>query len=252
MASILPQRALRTSSAIALATLFALLVPTPAAHAGVSDSASFGYTVTRFDYHAGGQLSGGLFGAVCTPTDALWEGEVTTDDSQVAPLGKVGDASLKIHRHGTSGEVEAKTSIESKFTGFHRETTACEKELESAHTESSCAGGVETEMTALVDISGGVGTRVRIAWNFFEDNGDRLVPNTFTCGEPFKFSDPSAGVTCSKGLTANLAKLTAKIVKLPFFCLYTATAPPPGTNYTKFGSTVTAKGALFLKRTKMH
>jgi hypothetical protein len=252
MPSILPQRTLCTASAIALAILYALLVVAPAAHAGVSDSASFGYKVTRFDYHASGQLSGGLFAPVCTPTDALWEGEVTTDDSQLAPLGKVGDASLKIHRHGTSGDVEAKTSIESKFTGFHRETTACKDESESAHTESNCAGGVETEMTALVEISGGVGTRVRIEWNFFEENGDRLVPNTFTCGEPFKFSDPSVGVTCSKGVTANLAKLTAKTVKLPFFCLYTTTSPPPGTSYTKFGSTVTAKGALFLKRTKMH
>jgi hypothetical protein len=107
-------------------------------------------------------------------------------------------------------------------------------------------------MRTLVDISGGVGNRVRITWNFFQDNGDRLVPNTFTCGQPFKFSEPLPGVTCSKGLTASLAKLTAKTVKLPFFCLSTATTPPPETNYTRFGSTVTATGALFLKRTKMH
>jgi hypothetical protein len=158
---------------------------------------------------------------------------------------------LKIHRHGTSGEVEAKTSIESKFTGTHRETTACEHELESAHTESDCSSSEETEMTALVDISGGVGNRARITWNFFQDNGDRLVPNTFTCGEPFKFSDPSEGVNC-KAPKVDLSTLTAKKVKLPFFCLSTATSPPPGTNYTKFGSAVTAKGALFLTRTKMH
>jgi hypothetical protein len=251
MASISPPRARRAAPSIALFMLLAALALSPAAEAGVRSSASFNYKVTRFDFHASGQLSGGRFAAACSPTDALWEGEVFTDDSELASLGKVGDASLKIHRHGTSGEVEAKTSVESKFTGFHRETTACEKELESAHTESSCTEGGETEMTALVDIAGGVGNRVRITWNFFQDNGDRLVPNTFRCGEPFSFSDPAAGVNC-KGSTANLAKLTAKKVKLPFFCLSTATTPPPGTNYTRYGSTVTAKGALFLTRTKMH
>jgi hypothetical protein len=76
------------------------------------------------------------------------------------------------------------------------------------------------------------------------------VPTTFFCGKPFKFAAASPE-DCSKAPTSvPLSKFTARIVKLPFFCLATTTKPPPGTNYTRFGSIVIGKGALILKRTK--
>lgn len=246
------KRASCTSLGIVITALLTLLLASPAAQANKNGVASYKYKVTRFDYHATGQLTGGKFQPVCTPAeDALWEGDITTDDAEIAELGKVGGASLKIHRHGTSGDLEAKTTIESKFTATHRETTACENESESASSTSNCTGGLESEMNVLVDISGGVGTRVRINWNFFQDKGQgNLVPNTFECGEPFEFPDATE-INCTKGTRiANLAKFTSKRVKLPFQCLSSTTTPPPGRVYTRFGAVANAKGALFLKRTK--
>jgi hypothetical protein len=253
MGRISPKRASCTSLGIVITALLALLIASPAAHADKNGVARYKYKVTRFDYHAKGQLTGGKFQPVCTPAeDALWGGDITTDDAELSALGKVGDASLTIHGHGTNGELEAKTMIDSKFTATHRETTACEHESESASSTSNCTGDLESEMNVLVDISGGVGNRARITWNFFQDNGQgNLVPNTFQCVEPFEFSDGLGDMNCTKGTTiANLDKFTSKTVRLPFQCRSSTTTPPPGRVYTKFGAVAKAKGALFLTRTK--
>ncbi len=253
MSSVSPKRTSWSSLGIAIVALLVLLLVPVSAQANRNGTAQYTYKVTRFDYQASGRLTGAKFQPSCTPAeDALWEGSITTDDySEVAGLGEFGKAFLAIHSHGTSGDVSAKTTVKSNFTAMHRETTACEHATESAYSLLNCNSGLESEMNVLVDVSGGVGNRVAITWNFFQDNAQgNLVANTFTCGgEPFEFS-AAANVTCSRGTIANLGKFTAKIVRLPFQCLSSTMTPPPGRAYTNFGATVVAKGALFLKRTR--
>jgi hypothetical protein len=249
MARISPGRAFLASLGVVLTAQLALLICTSAVYASNSGTAHYEYHVTGVDYHATGQVSGGRFQGECTPAeDALWEGDVTSDDSELRQLVKLGDGSLKVLPHGTSGDIEAKFFVESKFSASHRETTACENGSESASSTLSCMNSSESEQRVLVDISGGVGDRVKLAWTFsLEDgSGSQLVPNTFSCVEPYVFP---IGICTTK---AGLNKLTSRTVTLPFDCLYTTSTPPAGRNYTKYAAVAHANGALHLKRTKQH
>jgi hypothetical protein len=247
------KRVLHFSSVTAM--LLALLAFSPAVHASVSDTASYEYKVTGFDYHASGQLDGGRFQSACTPVeDSLWEGEITTAEAEpeLSAL-HFGNASLEVHPHGTSGDIDAEMLVESKFSASHTETTACESNGDVASIFTTpCNEEGQTKLTAHVKINGRVGNRVKLTWDFFLDDGGSLVPSTFTCVKPFQFPEGSSK-DCSKGTrTASLGKFTAKKVKVPFLCLYSTTTPPRGSNYTRFGAVAYAKGALFLRRTTQH
>jgi hypothetical protein len=247
----LPRRLV--AAATAATAVFALLALSSAASAGVSDSADYEYKVVGFDYKASAQLSGGHFLPSCTAVeDSLWEGKVTTTDAaELAPLN-LGDASLEVHPHGSSGQISAETQVGSKFSAKHTETTQCDETGSVVSTSThSCTEDDETGLTAQVEIKGGIGDRVKLTWNFFIDDGQSLVPTTFTCVKPFQFA-PGYSKDCSKGTSLlSLEKFTAKMVKIPFFCLYKTSRRPPGTNYTKFGSTANARGTLTLKRTRL-
>jgi hypothetical protein len=236
---------------IVLAALLPLLIFSPAAQAGVSNVANYKYRVTGFEYKASGELSAGHFNSACTPVDdSLWEGTVATTeaDTELSSL-RFGTGALEIGPHGTEGNFAAETMVYSKFSASYTETTGCAGDGTVASIGTTpCGQTSETKLSAFLNVQGKVGNRVKLTWEFSINHGDGLVPTTFGCVKPFKFVAVAPG-DCSKApTTVPLSKFTAKIVKLPFFCLATATKPPPGTNYTRFGSVVIGKGALVLKR----
>jgi hypothetical protein len=237
-----------------LISLFAATSAYAGGSGGSSGSEHWRYKVDGFDYEAGAYLEGGHFpNATCTPfEDAFWEGVVDTKPpaDETVPLS-FGTASLKIGPHGTKGEIEATTPVTSTLSdAFHRETTACAEDgTETDSTTHVCNSALDSNQEVLVDFEAGVGSnRLTVLWNFFQDTGDgsRLVPNSFTCVEPFMFSEDD-GCPVTK---VPISKLNAKKVSLPFNCLAMSTTPPPGTNYTRFGTTVGASGTLHLLRLK--
>jgi hypothetical protein len=159
---------------IVLAALLALLVFSPAAQAGVSNSASYKYRVTGFDYKASGELSAGHFNKGCTPVDdALWEGSVATTeaDTELAPLA-FGSGSLAIHPNGTSGDFEAKTTVYSKFSATYSETTSCASDGTVASIGTTpCGLTGETKLDVDLEVNGGVGNRVKLIWEFTINHG---------------------------------------------------------------------------------
>jgi hypothetical protein len=255
MGRISPRRALRTSPGIALTALLALMVFSPVAQAGVSDTAEYEYKVTGFDYTATGHLSGAhLPSERCTPVeDSSWEGDVTTTEAELSTL-TFGDGSLDIHSHGTTGELQAEMPVDSNFKASHTETTGCDSEglVDTTFSTQPCVEEDQSVLKLDVKIHGGVGTQVKLTWDFFIDDGDSLVPTGFTCIKPFRFAPGSAKNCLKSTRTASLDKFTARRVKIPFSCVYSTKTPPPGTNYTIYGSVVKAKGTLQLKRTKQH
>jgi hypothetical protein len=248
MDRILPLRALRVSSVLALAALSATLSIPSVASAGVSSTAHYGYRVTGVQYTANGQLSAGRLPGGCVGI-ALWEGDVTTKlggQGELVALAN-GKASLLIHSHGTSGTVDANAEVESQLSNaFYRETTACDQsESETAFALTPCTQTVDSSLHIHVRISGGVGTHVKLSWIFFQHNGaaGKLVPDTFSCREPLQFPDG----TCTTRATLNT--FTRKVLTLPFSCLFSSQAPPAGRGATKYASVVTATGSIRLKRT---
>jgi hypothetical protein len=246
-----PVRRLRASLCFAAAALLVLLVAAPGAYAD-KDTQHWRYKVDGFDYQGEGYLEGGHFpNATCTAfEDTLWEGLVDTAPPLELAQLSFGHASLTIGEHGTEGEIEATTPVESKLhDAFHRESTACGPDgTETDSTTHVCNSGLESNQTVLVGMDAGVGkNRLTVTWNFFQDTGDgsRLVPNSFSCVEPFRFGDDDG----CKDTRVSISKFNAKRVSLPFNCLALTTTPPPGTNYTRFGTTVGANGTLHLKRT---
>jgi hypothetical protein len=210
------------------------------------------YKVTGFDYLAEGYLEGGHFpNATCTAfEDAFWEGNVSTAPPTELSLLTFGSASLTVGHHGTKGEIEASTPVESKlYDAFHRQSTACAEDgTESDSTTHVCESGLDSNQETLVSIDAGVGSnRVTLSWNFFQDTGDasKLIPNSFSCVEPFTFGQDDG----CKDTKVPISRFNDKRVSLPFHCLAMSTTPPPGTSYTRFGTTVGAEGTLQLKRT---
>ena len=242
-----PKPAFCTSVGIALFALLALVGASPAAFASESGTAPWTYKITGVDYNATGQLAGGRVPGTCVGI-AFWEGEVSTNnDTEVAPL-TLGKVSLTVHAHGTSGSGLAKIEVKSKLSNaFHRITTACdESEFESAFTMTPCTGSLDSKMHVSVSISGGVGTPVKLLWDFFQFGGasGTLVTDSFSCVEPFKFPDK----TCTT--KSSLGALNHKKVSLPFKCFYSTLTPPPGSNYTHYESNAYATGVLNLERKK--
>lgn len=243
---------------IALAALLALFVFSPAAQAGVgenpsgvSDTTSYGYKVTGIDYRATGDLAGGILphGDECDAgVDAVFRGHVETVPSELSELLH-GRGTVTIHPHGTSGSVEAKLQIESTLSeSWHRLDTDCM----GAETQTPCTQTLDSQMGVRVDISGGVGDRVRLGWSFsqLEDETAGLVPNKFECVEPMTFpgSDDTRCNTFS-----GLSRFTAMAIKLPFICHAQRKTPPSnGRPWTLYAGTASATGALYLKRTWQH
>ena len=250
MGQIASRRALHTASGALLAALLGLLLVAPAAVAGKGGTASYEYKVAGGSYDATGELTGGKV-ADCVGV-ALWQGTVTTAESDLSDLN-LGKASLKIHGDGSSGSIGAQFQVTSTLgDAFHRITTACDEfGSETDYTRTDCTSRpVDNPLRARVVISGGVGNRVTLLWNFFiPGGGGFLVSNVFNCVEPLRFPGRSPNGDICK-TRVGLSKFTAKTVKLPFNCLYVTTTPPIGSRYSRYSSTASAAGFIMLKRTK--
>jgi hypothetical protein len=251
MNAIAPMRGLR----FALVTvLMGLILAWPAAaRSDTGGVEHWRYKVTGFDYQADGYLEGGHFpNATCTAfEDAFWEGNVLTAPPTELSQLTFGHAFLTIGNHATTGEIEATTPVESTLVNaFHRESTACAEDgTETDSTTHTCSSGLDSNQETLVAIDAGVGSnRVTLTWNFFQDTNDasKLVPNSFSCVEPFTFGSDDG----CKDTRVSISRFNDKRLSLPFNCLAMSTTPPPGTSYTRFGTTVGAEGSLQLKRTK--
>jgi hypothetical protein len=241
-------RALRASSVVLLTALLGFLLGAPAAD-GRNDTASFKYKVTDFSYKGKAQLTGGRVPG-CVGT-ALWEGNVTTAEPDLADLGPIGAASLKIGQHGSSGAIDATVRTTSTLSNaFYRETTACDENgNETAYTMKVCPGTLDSHEQASVKISGGVGDQVKLVWDFTNQNNrgnGHVVPDAFKCGVPYTF--PNAVPKACKTV-APLSKFNSDKVKLPFDCFFQTSKPPPGTNATQYEATAQPKGSITLKRT---
>lgn len=235
---------------ITLIAVLTLLCPFSAALASGRGTAHYEYKAIRLTYKANGELLGWQVPGQCLHV-AMWEGQVETEaeSSLISPF--VGKASLTIGPHGSSGSGYVKADAKSTFNNaFHRETTACdESEHETAFTMTPCGGTLDSKMHVSMRFSGGVGTRVKVVWDFVQYGGASggLVPDSFSCVEPFKFPDQT-GVhpTCTS--MASLGQFTHRYVHLSFRCFYEALTPPPGSNYTKYTASAFAFGDLELKR----
>ena len=241
-----------------MAVLLAILVASPVAIAN-----RYTYKVAGGAYEANALLDGGHLTGGCSPNvDALWSGEVNAhldplavtryagaDEAALVRPEIRGNGHLEIKRHGTSGYAFGYLPVKSDFTGRHDLTTACDASGSVTETKTTpCAAADDAEIFASVHISGGVGTRLKLSWDVYFvplSAGGDLVPDVFSCVEPFKF--PSA--ECDDG-KSTLAKVTAKHVRLPFGCLGTTSVPPPGSGYTKYGTSAAANGYIKLLRTK--
>jgi hypothetical protein len=239
------KRASYTSVGVALIALLALLCASPAAFSSAGSTTHYEYKVIRLTYDATGDLAGGRVPGGCVGT-ALWEGKIKTEAETDLLSTSVGKASLTIGPHGSSGSGYAKADAKSTLSeAFHRETTACDENgNETAFTMTPCAGSLDSKMHVSMRISGGVGTRLKVVWDFFQYGGasGTLVPDSFTCGEPFRFPD---GTCMSR---ANLGEFNHRFVQLLFRCFYTTSTPPAGSNYTRYASSSYAQGVLDLKR----
>jgi len=153
---------------------------------------------------------------------------------------------VTIHPHGTSGSVEAQLQIESTLSeSWHRLDTDCM----GAETQTPCTQTLDSQMGVRVDISGGVGDRVKLLWSFSQ-SGDPtagLVPNSFSCVEPMTFPGSADG-RCNS--FSGLSSFTAKKIKLPFIChAQRGTPPNNGRPWRLYTGVASAEGVLFLKRT---
>lgn len=232
---------------IALVALLTLLCASPTAFASVSSTTHYEYKAIRLTYMANGDLAGGRVPGPCVGI-ALWEGKVKTEAESDLLSTLVGKASLTIGPHGTSGSGYAKADAKSQFSeAFHRETTACDENgNETAFTMTPCTGAIDSKMHVSMRVNGGVGNRVKLIWDFFQYGGasGTLVPDSFSCVEPFKFPDG----TCTS--RESLGAFNQLFVRLPFRCFYSTSTPPPGSNYTRYTSSSYALGELELKRKK--
>jgi len=236
------ERSLRISSGVALAALLALLAASPAVSAGASGTARYHFSVGVAAYDGVGDVVGGRFPGKCVGI-SNWDGNMHSEDQTLstsnAPTGKL---SLTIHGHGTSGSGYARVDLHSTLKATYRLTTACETiegvESETAFQETPCAGPVDSKMHVSVRISGGVGNRVKLVWDFLQFGGasGALVPDSL-CVEPLKFP---TGV-CTTYATLN--QFNHKLVTLPFKCFNST--PPLRTGSTDSRN----QGSLLLKRT---
>jgi hypothetical protein len=200
------------------------------------------YTVTSATYTAKGELAGGHFTQQCVGI-SFWEGHMT---SAGQPGSAVGVAVLKIHGHGTSGEVDADIDLKSQLgNSFFRETTSCdESDTENGFVLLPCAKSIDSRVHVAALIRGGVGTHVRLYWEFDQHEEDGALMPDSSCDEPFDF--PYKKGACKS--QATLFQLNRKHVTLPFRCFFTTTTPAPGSKATKLSASAFNTGALHLTR----
>jgi len=229
------KRALRRLIVLAVLAMLAAL---PAAAAGVT----YHYSVTSATYSAQGDLAAGHFTQQCVGI-AFWEGKLVT---KAQPGTAAGVAVLKIHGHGTSGEVDADIDLKSQMeNSFFRETTSCDQsETESGFVLLPCPKTIDSVVHVAALIRGGVGTRVSLSWEFDQHEEDGALLPDSSCVEPFDF--PYKKGVCKS--YATLFQLNRKHVVLPFHCSFTTTTPPPGSKATKLTAAAFNSGTLHLTR----
>jgi hypothetical protein len=236
----------------ALVALSAALLA-PSAFAEKDDTATYEYKPTDLYYNAIGLLDGGKLGSgACNPNvDAIWSGEV--DTYSYITEKPTGEATFKIKDNGEAGKIFVQRTSFSNFSAMHSIVTACDNGMPpspSSYSNSTCSPEpVDSDVLMVGKISGSVGKSVVVKWRVGQGVGsdDRLVPDSFSCVQPFTF--PKA--TC-RPLQTTIKKLTDKIVTLPFGCLGTTLTPPAGSGYSQYSSSAAAHGTVTLKRTKIH
>lgn len=243
-------RVLPTFAAAGLALILVILVASPASADSVVGNPVYKYKVIGFDYAAHAELTAANIGATCTPADAEFKGSVkSSSDVELAPL-TLGTGGVKIKGQGTEGSIDAETAVLFNFDATHFEVTACDEFGSiSTFTNSSCTDKEEATVRANVTIDGGVGKSVKLDWSIslFGSPGT-LVPDTFSCGQPFMFATEGSGC---KQKSASLEELGGQRLRLPFKCLLKATSSP-GRAYTRYAAVSNATGALYLKRILPH
>jgi len=233
--------------------LLALIGVPAAATADKHGRASYEYKVTGLDYQATGALVGGITQAPgdCSVGDASWVGQVMTGNADLSKLGSLGDGALEIGRRGTEGGINAEQAMSSTLSGSeHTEVTECNGDglhpgQMTDYRTTDCGETIPSDIAVSAQISGGVGDRVVIDWNFFHQGpGGFLLPDAFDCVEHFFFdADP-----CKT--RARLAQFTKKKFSLPFKCQGLQAQPLGATNYTLFSSDAYANGVVSVKRAK--
>ncbi len=238
-------RAFRISVCV-VASLLVFLGAWPAAHArgaGIPFAAgqrSY-YKVTAVDYTA----TAGLTGAVapdCVGTE-IWSGKVSSEGELVPADASVTPAvRLVVHAHGSTGFGLMHLALKSNlYDASDRLTTACQDGGESAFSLTPCTKTLDGQMSVAVGISGGVGTRLKLTWNFIPHS---LVPNEFRCAQRgFDFPDADRCTT-----RATLSGFNHKSVTLPFRCSSGTAVPPPSSGYVTFQANASVVGAVHLRR----
>jgi hypothetical protein len=227
-------RAFCVSLGVGLASLLVFL-------GAASASQRYYYKVTAVDYTAAAELTGAA-APDCVGTE-IWSGKVSSE-GQLAPA----DASLKpgvhftVGAHGTRGAGYMHLNLHSNlYDATDRLTTACQDGGETAFALTPCTQALDGQLSVAVDISGGVGTRLKLAWNFLPHS---MVPVEFRCAQrAFDFPDADKCTT-----RATLSGFNHKSVTLPFRCSSGTTVPPPRSGYVTFQADAYATGALHLKR----
>jgi hypothetical protein len=241
------RQGLRTALGAALLTLFALPAAPALAGNGVSDSTAYRYKVVDFSYEATGQLTAGRFSGLCTVGNALWQGTVFTRDAEdLTDLGTLGKGSLLIHKHGSTGKIDAgRASTSTLSDSFHRITTACMDDTETDATTTPCAQTLNSEQRAKVKISAGVGDHLALSWDLFDkDAAGEYVSDAFSCVEPLRYPDSPCTTK------ASTRTFTRKKFTLTFVCDADTRTPPAGSVTTQFNANAVASGSLTLVRTK--
>jgi hypothetical protein len=253
MAGISSQDRFRRAGRTVVAMLIAMtaLVSAAAAEAAKDGTARYKYKVTQFDYSATGDVVGGYSeGACAAGTDASWIGHAQTAPADLSPLGKFGEASLRIGNHGTSGLIKADLPVENDFTNAeHTLTTECNGDglhpgQQTDYTTTSCTDHSEQEAQVYATIDGGVGDRVKVDWSVGQPGG--WLPDAFSCVQPFEFvHDTKPCKTKSP-----LSRFTAKKVSLKFLCMAQTLSPPVGQLANTYFASSVVTGSVKLKRTK--
>ena len=198
----------------------------------------FYYKVTGVDYTATAELTGAVV-PDCVGTE-IWSGKVSSE-GRLAPASQA-SVYFSVGAHGTSGFGFMHLDLHSNlYDASDRLTTACQDGGESAFAATPCTQSLDGQLSVSVGISGGVGTRLKLAWSFIPHS---LVPNEFRCAQRwFDFPDGDACTT-----RATLKGFNHKLVTLPFRCSSGTAVPPPRGGYVTFQAAAFATGALHLKR----
>lgn len=229
--------------------LVGALLCAPAAEADRGDgTAEYEYAVTSYSYLGIGDLLATKSQTTCVPgLTAGWHGGVESNDVELAPLGALGEGSLTIGNRGSTGMVEAELPLANAFSATHELATACSQGSISDLTQTNCTDDEPTDVAVHGVITGAVGDRVRVIWDFRQQGAPgRMVPN-YSCVEEFRFPIDDCRTKRTK-----LNLFTRKRFKLRFQCFAQKFGGAgidvfSGESYI---ATATARGFLHLKRTK--